>query len=197
MINLRYQIVTTVIIFLTLGIGILIGSSVIGQERLVAEQRSLINRLEEDFGRLRSRNDHFKSRIQTLHQKLEEQTEFQQLILPLAVKDRLTDSKVLITHSAKLSTTNLERLEELFTLAGCQQFKVLKLADLADHTADLDYDYLIYLGQQDSSTTDQLSKQYQQQVNQISQLSLSTLDSKEELVKYLLELSKSRRVDDE
>ena len=53
MIDLRYHIATIIALFLALAVGILIGSTIVGDDLLVEQQKKSIDRLEEQFLSLR------------------------------------------------------------------------------------------------------------------------------------------------
>ncbi|HRW13255.1 MAG TPA: copper transporter, partial [Syntrophomonas sp.] len=53
MIDLKYHIVSIVAIFIALGMGILIGSTIVGNDVMVAQQQKIISSLERQFADLR------------------------------------------------------------------------------------------------------------------------------------------------
>ena len=56
-VDFKYHIASLVAVFMALGIGVIIGSSVLGESivrNIVAEQELLITRLEEDYDGLKS-----------------------------------------------------------------------------------------------------------------------------------------------
>ena len=54
--DLKYHIITIIALFITLTIGILIGSTIIGSDTIIEKQQNLINDLENDFKTLRKEN---------------------------------------------------------------------------------------------------------------------------------------------
>jgi hypothetical protein len=191
-IDLRYQIVTTVIIFLTLGIGILIGSSMVGQEGMIKEQKRLISYLEEDFSQLRKNNHRFQQRVQTLEKKLEKNNEFQKKIFPLVIKDRIEGSKVLIVYSGRNSDEVNEKvikLNEILKIAGSKEIITKSLSDLNDNLNLAIYDYLICLGEKDKFSSQKIENKFQKLDKEGNYLSQSIFESRRQLMNYILELS--------
>lgn len=64
MFDIRYHIIALVASFLALGIGVLVGSMLGGDEVLVREQKQIIDRLEEDFKYLRQENQQTRKEIE-------------------------------------------------------------------------------------------------------------------------------------
>ena len=54
MIDIRYHVATLAAIFIALGVGILIGSTLVGGDVLVEQQKKMIAQLETQFDVLRS-----------------------------------------------------------------------------------------------------------------------------------------------
>lgn len=57
MIDLKYHIASIVAVFLALGLGVIIGSTIVGDDLLVDQQQKLIERLEEQFYTLKDREN--------------------------------------------------------------------------------------------------------------------------------------------
>lgn len=188
-IDLRYQIVTTVIIFLTLGIGILIGSSMVGKQGIVTEQQKMINRLENDFDYLRRKNNRFQQKIISLQEKIENNQQFQKKLFPVVVEGIISDKTVLVVHDNSSLGDKADRLNSIFKLAGSKRLTI-KSVDSLSKVAELDsYNYLIYLGSQKDFTDQELRKEYNNNFKKIKYLSDDILDSKQKLMKYFLNLS--------
>lgn len=72
-IDFRYHIASLVAIFIALGLGILIGSTLVGQdfmENVANEQRALIERLEEDYLSLRQETKNLKLELNEKNSQL-------------------------------------------------------------------------------------------------------------------------------
>lgn len=67
-INFRYHIFTITAIFAALGIGILIGSSIIGNEGLLEEQQRIVREISNDIDRMKDENTRLLKSISSLKQ---------------------------------------------------------------------------------------------------------------------------------
>ncbi|SDC02502.1 MULTISPECIES: copper transporter [unclassified Candidatus Frackibacter] len=188
-IDLRYQIVTIVIIFLTLGIGILIGSSMVGQEGLINQQKELINRLEVEFTRLRQNNRQFQDKINNLQAKLERSNQFQKKVFPLVIKDRINGSKVLITYSKGEFKSQAEELSNILKVAGSQKVFIEPLELLKKEKGLTSYDYLIYLGTKEIFRKEKIKERFRSLFKKVTYLSNSIIGPKPKLMDYILKLS--------
>ncbi len=94
MIDLRYHIASIVAVFLALGLGILIGSTIVGDNLLVDQQKKMIDRLEGQFYSLRekenelSASNHYKDLIISNYEN------YSQVLLPPLVKEHLAGYQV-------------------------------------------------------------------------------------------------------
>ncbi|WP_408954633.1 copper transporter [Natroniella sp. ANB-PHB2] len=141
LLDLRYHIITIVIIFTTLAIGILIGSTMVGNELIFQEQNNLISKLEEEFLSIRMKNQRFKEEVENLEGKLNDNLEFQEMILPLVVQGQLEGERILVTGISNISQEMEEKLIRTLQLADIKQVKILQ--DQNDYSAD--FDSILYL----------------------------------------------------
>ncbi|ADL13229.1 copper transporter [Acetohalobium arabaticum] len=188
-IDLRYQIVTTVIIFLTLGIGILIGSSMVGKQGIVTEQQKMINRLENDFDHLRRKNNRFQQKIISLQEKIEDNQQFQQELFPVVVDGIINDETVLVVHNKSNLGDKVDKLNSIFKLAGSKRITIKPIDSLPKKVTLDSYNYLIYLGSKEKFADKELQKEYNNNFKKIKYLSDDILGSKQKLMKYFLKLS--------
>lgn len=65
MMSLRYHVVSLAAVFVALGIGILLGAAMSGDEGLAGQQRALIERLDADFNRLSQDRDALAQELET------------------------------------------------------------------------------------------------------------------------------------
>ncbi|MGI6453367.1 MAG: copper transporter [Syntrophomonadaceae bacterium] len=99
MIDLKYHITSIVAVFLALGLGILIGSTIVGNDLLVEQQQKMIDQLDKEFSALREQErllteaDKFKSIIISNYEN------YSQAILPVLVQDRLKGMQVAVVVS--------------------------------------------------------------------------------------------------
>ncbi|MCK8817533.1 copper transporter [Natroniella sulfidigena] len=141
LLDLRYHIITIVIIFITLAIGILIGSTMVGNESIVQEQNNLISKLEEEFLSIRTKNQKFKQEVESLEDKLDNNLEFQEMILPLVVQGQLEGERILVAGTNNLSQKMEEKLIQTLQLADIKQVEILQ----NEIDQSIDFDSILYL----------------------------------------------------
>ena len=125
MVDLRYHITSLVAVFLALGIGMIIGSTVVGSEGLVMEQQVLIDRLEDDFYRLRQQNSDYKEKVAQLENINLDYHLFMENIYPLVVKDKLKEQQLLVIKTGDFP--ELDRLKEGLEAAGAMVKTVIDI----------------------------------------------------------------------
>jgi len=97
-INFRYHIFTITAIFAALGLGILIGSSIIGHEGLVEEQEKLINNIANSIKQLSTENMQLKSELGIMEERIEYYSELEIDLLGLIVEEWLYDREYLLVY---------------------------------------------------------------------------------------------------
>jgi hypothetical protein len=98
-IDLKYHITSIVAIFLALGLGVLIGSSIVGDNLLVDQQKKMIDRLEEQFYVLRDKEDKLEADNEYKANIIGNYENYSQTVLPLLVEDRLEGYKAAVVVS--------------------------------------------------------------------------------------------------
>jgi len=99
MIDLRYHIVSIVAVFLALGLGILIGSSIVSDDLMVTQQQKIIDRLEEQFSTLREREKNLLAENASQSRIINNYENFSQGMLVPIVKDRLQGTNLAVVVS--------------------------------------------------------------------------------------------------
>lgn len=99
MIDLRYHIATIIALFLALAVGILIGSTIVGDDLLVEQQKKSIDRLEEQFLSLREQEKILTEANIFQTNMLANYENYNQALLPVLVKDRLKEMNVAVVVS--------------------------------------------------------------------------------------------------
>jgi len=99
MIDLRYHIATIIALFLALAVGILIGSTIVGDDLLVEQQKNAIDRLEEQFLSLREQEKVLTEANIFQTTMLANYENYNQALLPVLVKDRLKGMNVAVVVS--------------------------------------------------------------------------------------------------
>ncbi|WP_027340036.1 copper transporter [Halonatronum saccharophilum] len=143
LIDLRYHIITIVIIFVTLAIGILIGGSMVGNELISNEHKNLISQLEKEFDFLRNENQEFAQEVNSLEEKLAMNKEFQRVIMPLVLKEQLKEKRVLLVVEEGVTNNLKDRLLEAFRLADADFVEIIKKDE---GIKDNDFDKVLLLG---------------------------------------------------
>ncbi|MGI5921338.1 MAG: copper transporter [Syntrophomonadaceae bacterium] len=116
MIDLRYHIASLVAIFLALGLGVLVGSTIVGDDVLVQQQKKMIDRLEEQFYSLKEREDALVAENKRSTQIIADYENFSQTLLPPIVTNRLKGYQVavVVTGSNDIPAAMLNA----FSIAG-------------------------------------------------------------------------------
>ncbi len=116
-VNFRYHIFTITAIFAALGLGILIGSSIIGQEGLVEEQKKIINNISLDINRLKIENQDLKTGRAQLERQLLQRDQTEKDFLTLILSALLSEAEYYLIHQ-QIDPSLLKELEGIFTAAG-------------------------------------------------------------------------------
>lgn len=99
MIDLKYHITSIIGVFLALGLGILIGSTIVGDNLLVDQQKKMIDRLEEQFYTLRESENELVTAGKYKDQIILNYENYSQALLPTLVKEHLAGYKIAIVVS--------------------------------------------------------------------------------------------------
>lgn len=113
-IDIRYHIASLVAVFLALGLGILIGSALLGNDALVSEQEKMISRLEKEFDRLKMEQKNMVELVREKDGLLEIEQRFNKSVLPALITRKLIDRRIAIVRSNDSSDFQLSK--ELATL---------------------------------------------------------------------------------
>lgn len=143
MVDLKYHIASIVAVFLALGIGILIGSTIVGDDLLVDQQKKVIDRLEQQFDDLRTQEDQLTAENENKTIIITKYENYSQVIQPLIIKDHLKDYKVALVVcgdsdvpaglQSSLNTAGARLVSKTVILAN------MKLDDSKLRTSLLDY----------------------------------------------------------
>jgi hypothetical protein len=126
MIDLRYHIATVAALFLALGLGIFIGSTVISDGILIKEQEQLIVRLEKEFDKLRDDNRSLKANVTSLQESLNAYDELGKEIFPILAQNKLARKSIglIITNP----DFNPEGFIEVLMEAGVEKVHQVRIA---------------------------------------------------------------------
>jgi hypothetical protein len=137
-IDLRYHIASLVAVFLALGIGILVGSAILGVDMLTGQQEQIAERLEIHLDELRDENQAAHAEVVQLQAEMELQSQFQKGILPYLVAGRLAGRQIALVE---ISTYPVDHnLPGLLKMAGAEVVSITKIPgglNLENHKSDL------------------------------------------------------------
>lgn len=98
-IDLRYHIASLVAVFLALGIGILIGTTMLSNDTLVEQQKQLTDKLTLQLGELREKNEAVQAQANTLEIDNNVQKEFEKQVLPILIQGKLQGKRIAIIET--------------------------------------------------------------------------------------------------
>jgi hypothetical protein len=108
MMDFRYHIVTLVAVFLALGIGIITGSALLGNDAIVQQQKELTDRLELQLEDMRLENKSVQAKLNELEVDRTVQNQFEKQILPALISGKLAGQNIVI-----IETNNYGMKDEL------------------------------------------------------------------------------------
>ncbi|AEF94928.1 hypothetical protein Desca_2089 [Desulfotomaculum nigrificans CO-1-SRB] len=98
-IDYRYHIASLVAVFIALGIGILIGSALLGNDAIAERQKQLADRLEVQLEELRQKNEAVQAKANSLEIDNNIQKQFEKQVLPPLVAGKLTGKRIAIVET--------------------------------------------------------------------------------------------------
>ena len=96
MLNLKYHIVSLVAVFCALGIGIFVGSNLVGDDILVEQQKQVVTKLEQEFNLLREQNKSTQDELTVFKDTADDYLLYCEQTFPLLVADRLHQKPVAV-----------------------------------------------------------------------------------------------------
>ncbi|MDH7576241.1 MAG: copper transporter [Bacillota bacterium] len=93
-IDLKYHIASLVAVFLALGIGILIGTTMIGSDVIMKQQERLVANLQQEFVSLREENRRTAEALAVMQADSAYQQQFNREVLPILIQEKLKERKV-------------------------------------------------------------------------------------------------------
>ncbi|HCJ78844.1 MAG TPA: copper transporter, partial [Desulfotomaculum sp.] len=148
-INLRYHIASLVATFLALGIGILIGSIMLGNDTLVKQQQQLTRKLELQIEELRKKNEAVQAIVNNLETSNDVKEQFEKQSLPFLLAGRLSGYQVAIveinnyrflpefTETLKTSGVTVSSVTTIFSDPGFDQEEIQSFWGQKDLTPEL------------------------------------------------------------
>lgn len=96
MLNLKYHIVSLVAVFCALGIGIFVGSNLVGDDILVEQQKQVVTKLEQEFKSLREQNKTTEDELAVFKEATDDYRLFCEQTFPLLITDKLRQKPVAV-----------------------------------------------------------------------------------------------------
>ncbi len=161
MVDLRYHIVSIVAVFIALGMGILIGSTIVGNDVMVAQQQKLINSLERQFADLREHESSLMAEDVKKSKMITNYENFAQSMLVPLVTDQLKGRNLAVVVSGNQAMPS--GIINTLSLAGANinnQAMVLENINMKDSTLRVRLTDYFALGH--SATSDVLRQQVAQ-----------------------------------
>lgn len=118
--NFRYHVFTITAIFAALGIGILIGTSFIGDDGLIKEQRKIIDNIGHDINRLKAEKNNLIKANNILREEIKYRLEIEKKILPLTLKNRLDGRKYYLFYINGIEKSRINDFKYLLKKAGAE-----------------------------------------------------------------------------
>lgn len=124
-IDIRYHIASLVAVFLALGVGILIGSALLGNDALISEQDKMLSRLEQEFNRVRDDSRVHQETIKTQEMALEVNHQFHKIILPQLLREKLQDRRIILARTTEsVDMRSAKELSSLLRSAGAEVISI-------------------------------------------------------------------------
>lgn len=153
MIDLKYHIVSIVAIFLALGMGILIGSSIVSNDVMVVQQQKIIDSLEAQFSSLREHESTLLAEDVKKSKMINNYENFAQGMLAPIVEGRLKSRNVAVVVSG--TEVIPSGLLNTLTLAGANvNSQTLVLENINMKDSKLRHKLIAYYGADANVTSD-------------------------------------------
>lgn len=99
MINIKYYLTLLISVFLSLGIGIIIGISLESKDVLEKQQNTIAQRLEEEFIEIRNENRQLKEMLASLEESEQKNTRLYESLFNAIVKNKLDGLRVALIEA--------------------------------------------------------------------------------------------------
>lgn len=127
-IDVRYHIASLVAVFLALGLGILIGMSMAGNDALTKQQSAMIDQLAATFDSLKAERHELEAQLSLQEARIKADDQFARKAMPLLIRDRLFGKQIaLIRTTESLGQKSTDELVAALELAGANVTSVTTL----------------------------------------------------------------------
>lgn len=150
-IDLKYHIASLVSVFLALAMGILIGTTMLGNDAIVEQTKQMAQNLEQDLAKLRGENSQLSTKVVSLEKSSRDYQQFGREILPQLVANRLQGVEVALVETSNYGFN--EDLIKTLQLAGAKihsTTSILPTFDLSDQAKK--QQIVSFLGMPDAKT---------------------------------------------
>lgn len=126
MVDMKYHVASLVAVFLALGVGILVGSAMVTDSALVERQERMIDRLEEDFARLKAEREDLGARLAASERALAASLDFEDMVVASLTRGKLSGRRVAIVVCREaMSPEGVERIGRSIEDAGGRLVRVV------------------------------------------------------------------------
>ncbi|WP_418792393.1 copper transporter [Phosphitispora sp. TUW77] len=101
-IDFKYHIASLVAVFLALGIGILVGSSFLGEnvnDAIIQQQKQMVNNLNRDFEQMRLDNKVAQEEIEACQSALNISKQYEEQVLPVLLSGKLEGKQIAVIET--------------------------------------------------------------------------------------------------
>lgn len=148
MIDFRYHLVSIVAVFLALGIGVLMGSAVLGE--------NIVANLESQLKTIRATNEDHRQTILDLEQQISFDDEFANEVQPILIEGALTGREIVILSIEGTSGGFADDITALIEEAGGEVASVITTRDRVSLEDETTIDQLALLLGSSSSDADEM-----------------------------------------
>lgn len=124
-VDVRYHLASLIGVFLALGLGILIGTSINNDGNLLREQAAIIDTIENQLGQLRTQTARYKADLSRANSVLATYRHFADKALPQLVEQDLADTSIAVVSLQENALTTA--VETLLKQAGANICGVVEL----------------------------------------------------------------------
>jgi hypothetical protein len=148
LIDFRYHLVSIVAVFLALGIGVLMGSAVLGE--------NLIKDLRNDLKDIRTTNEDLRQQTLSLEEQLSESEGFASEIQPLLINGALSGRQVVIVQFEGTNGDFVDEIQSLIGESGGEITSIITFLEQASLSDDATVDQIALLLGSSESDPDRL-----------------------------------------
>jgi copper transport outer membrane protein MctB len=110
LISFRYHLVSIVAVFLALALGVVVGTTVVNQ--------GIVDDLKRRTNAAVDSSDKLKTQIAELNSQLEASRSFENIVMPMLIKDQLTGAEVLVVTQQDVSASDVDSVRRALIDGG-------------------------------------------------------------------------------